>query len=92
MNTTGVVSIAPNPDAAPATGEKSSRVTPDGTTVLFASQAQLTSYDNAEQGELYLYDATSGTLTCVSCNPSGAPATSEAYLADNLSIAPAPER
>ena len=81
-----------NPGVAPATGEKSSRVTPDGTTVLFASRAHLTSYDNAGQGELYLYDATGGGLTCVSCNPSGAPATSEAYLAGNLSIAPAPER
>lgn len=81
-----------NPDFAPATGEKSSRVTLGGTTVLFSSRRRLTSYDNDEQGELYLYDATSGTLTCVSCNPSGTPATSEAYLADNLSIAPAPER
>ena len=60
--------------------------------MLFASQAQLTSYDNAGQGELYLYDATSGALACVSCNPSGTPATSEAYLADNLSITAAPER
>lgn len=81
-----------NPAFAPATGEKSSRVTPGGTTVLFSSRRRLTNYDNDEQGELYLYDATSGTLTCVSCNPSGTPATSEAFLADNLSIAPAPER
>ncbi len=81
-----------NPGAAPATGEKSSRVTSDGTVVLFASQAQLTSYDNAGQGELYLYDAASGALACVSCNPSGASATSEAYLAGNLSITVALER
>jgi hypothetical protein len=74
----------PKPGAAPATGEKSSRVTPDGETMLFASQARLTSYDNAGQGELYLYDAKSGGLTCVSCNPSGTPATSEAYLTGNL--------
>jgi hypothetical protein len=83
---------SPDPGAAPATGEKSSRVTPDGTTVLFASQAPLTGYDNDGQGELYLYDAASGGLACVSCNPSGAPATSEAYLAGNLSITAAPER
>jgi hypothetical protein len=82
----------PNPGAAPAAGEKSSRVTPDGTTLLFTSRAQLTSYDNAGHGELYLYEATSGKLTCVSCNPSGAPATSEAYLAGNPSIVAAPER
>jgi hypothetical protein len=83
---------SPNPSAAPATGEKSSRVTPDGTMVLFASRAHLTSYDNAGRGELYLYDATSGRLACVSCNPSRAPATSEAYLAGNLSMVVAPER
>jgi hypothetical protein len=76
----------------PAAGEKGSRVTPDGGTVLFASQAQLTSYDNAGQGELYRYDAASGGLTCVSCNPSGTPATSEAYLAGNLSTNIALER
>lgn len=81
-----------NLDFAPATGEKSSRVTPDGKTVLFTSQERLTGYDNAGQGELYLYDATDSKRTCVSCNPSGAPATSEAYLAGNLSIAAAPGR
>lgn len=81
-----------DPGAAPAAGEKSSRVTTDGMTVLFASQARLTGYDNAGQGELYLYDAASGALACVSCNPSGAPATSEAHLAGNLSITAAPER
>jgi len=81
-----------NPSAAPATGEKGSRVTPDGTTVLFASRAQLTSYENAGHGDLYLYNAVIGRLACVSCNPSGAPATSEAYLAGNVSIIVAPER
>jgi hypothetical protein len=83
---------SPNPDVTPATGEKSARVTPDGVTVLFASQARLTNYDNAGQGELYLYDAASGRLACVSCDPRGAPATSEAHLAGNLSITGAPER
>ncbi len=81
-----------NPDVAPGTGEKSSRVTPEGAAVLFTSQRRLTNYDNDEQGELYLYDATSRKLSCVSCNPSGAPATREAYLAANLTVAAAPER
>jgi hypothetical protein len=66
-----------------AQGEKSSRVALDGTTVLFASQAQLTSYDNAKNDELYLYEASSGKLICVSCNPDGIPATSETYLTKN---------
>ena len=82
----------PNPDVGPDAGEKSSRVTPDGKMVLFTSQGRLTSYDNTGQGELYLYEAASGKLTCVSCDPSGAPATGEAYLAGNPSIVAAPER
>jgi hypothetical protein len=65
---------------------KSSRVTPDGTRVLFGSRARLTSYDNASLRELYRYDATRpvspGNPRCVSCNPSGAAATSRASLAD----------
>ena len=81
-----------NPDIAPVAGEKSSRVTPGGATLLFTSRARLTSYDNAGQGEIYLYYAVSGGIACVSCNPSGAQATSEVYLAGNLSIAAAPER
>jgi hypothetical protein len=67
----------------PAEGEKASRVTADGTAVLFASQAQLTSYDNAKHDELYLYEAPSDKLICVSCNPDGVPATSETYLTSN---------
>jgi hypothetical protein len=69
---------------APAHGAKSSRVTSSGTAVLFASQAQLTGYANAEFAELYLYDATSGKLMCVSCNPSDAPPTNPAYLTESL--------
>ena len=73
-----------------AQGEKSSRVTPDGTTALFASQAQLTGYDNAKHDELYLYEAPSNNLICVSCNPDGAPATSETYLASNVELSSKP--
>ncbi len=65
---------------APAHGAKSSRVTPNGTTVLFTSQAQLTGYPNAGFDELYLYEAANGKLTCVSCNPSDDASTSSAYL------------
>ena len=73
---------SPSASVAPDAGEKGSRVSSDGTAVLFASQAQLTSYDNADQGELYLYEALGDKLVCVSCNPDGVPATSEAYLAN----------
>ena len=61
--------------------EKTSRVTGNGETVLFASRLSLTGYDNAgpcggarhECSELYRYRAGAegapGRLTCVSCNP-----------------------
>jgi hypothetical protein len=52
------------------------RVSADGTRLLFLSKASLTGYDNTDQStdlpdsEVFLYDASgSGSLTCVSCNP-----------------------
>jgi hypothetical protein len=63
-----------------ANGEKSSRVIPDGRTLLFASILPLGSYENHGHVELFLYDASSGRLICVSCNPNGEPATENAYL------------
>jgi hypothetical protein len=58
------------------------RVSADGAKLLFVSTAPLTTsdgdtYDNtdlntkAADSQVYLYDATAGTLTCVSCNPTG---------------------
>jgi hypothetical protein len=43
--------------------------TPDGSDLIFDSDSQLTSYDNAGQSELYRYDAPSHTISCVSCSP-----------------------
>ncbi len=57
------------------------RVSPDGRYLAFMSAASLTGYDNvnaspaangAHDEEVYLYDASSSTLTCASCNPTGA--------------------
>jgi hypothetical protein len=58
--------------------------TPDGSKLLFLDTASLTGYNNygptcSEGGgpgycsEAYVYDASTGTFTCVSCNPTGAP-------------------
>lgn len=53
------------------------RVSGDGTRLVFLSEASLTGYDNVSQAsgqpvpELFLYGATSGHLTCLSCNPTG---------------------
>jgi hypothetical protein len=54
------------------------RVSADGTRLAFETQRSLTGYDNRDavtgklDSEVYIYDATSNQLTCVSCNPSGA--------------------
>jgi DNA-binding beta-propeller fold protein YncE/Tol biopolymer transport system component len=58
------------------------RVSPDGSHILFLSQDETgpTGYRQNGNGELYLYSATDNSLSCVSCNPSGAPATSGAKL------------
>ncbi len=83
----------PSESGGPSGGEKSSRVAPDGKTVLFSSVSQLTSYDNDDEIELYLYDVerslSSGNPVCVSCNPSGTPATSDAHLASSHRELPA---
>ncbi|HEY3829156.1 MAG TPA: hypothetical protein VGL57_08175 [Solirubrobacteraceae bacterium] len=62
-------------------GEKqylTSRVSSSGRYLAFMSARSLTGYDNhdASSGEpdqeVFLYDATTGKLRCVSCNPTGA--------------------
>jgi hypothetical protein len=53
---------------------KSSRVTPDGQTLLFRAQGNLTAYDSDGLPEFYRYSAADDELRCVSCNPTGAPA------------------
>ncbi len=61
---------------------RTSRVSPDGLSFAFTSAQSLTGYDNHDVSsgkadtEAFVFHATpgsaSGTLTCVSCNPSGA--------------------
>jgi hypothetical protein len=48
--------------------EKTARVTPDGLSLLFASQDAQTSAEVGGRIELYRYDATDQTVSCVSCN------------------------
>jgi hypothetical protein len=75
---TEIAATADSSDYPPATG--TSRVTDDGSKLLFVSTTPLedhnaNTYDNNDLGngepdsEVYLYDASTG-LTCVSCNPS----------------------
>ncbi len=57
--------------------KKTSRVSPDGLHAAFMSTAPLTGYDNTDavsgkaDAEVFRYDAASGELACVSCNPTG---------------------
>jgi hypothetical protein len=54
------------------------RVTPSGDALAFASTAAVTGADNIGQStgaattQVFLYDALTDTLTCASCNPTGA--------------------
>jgi hypothetical protein len=69
--------------------QKTSRVTPDGKTLLFRSVLPLTSAvtpcESLEPGadcpEFFRYRADTGELTCVTCNPTGAPTTGSTKLA-----------
>jgi hypothetical protein len=76
------------------------RVTPDGLHLLFSSSRGglgPTGYDQGHCGdafgtgcrELYLYSYASRRLACVSCNPSGAPATASAFSAQRLNTSAA---
>ncbi len=46
------------------------RVSADGEVVVFRSQKQLSEYENHEVPEFYRWDAHTGALDCVTCNPS----------------------
>ena len=60
---------------------QTARVSPNGQYLAFMSQRPLTGYDNEDASseshgerrdeEVYLYDASAKSLTCVSCNPAG---------------------
>lgn len=56
--------------------------TPNGRHLVFTSVEPLTGYPSHGFPEVYAYDADRAELTCVSCNPSGAPAEGGAALAE----------
>ncbi len=59
-------------------GNVPARSTPDGSAFLFKSRAALGDYDPEGQAQIYRYAP--GELQCLSCNPTGAAADSDATL------------
>ncbi len=59
---------------------RDARTTADGSQLAFVSAAQLTNYDNAGTRQVYLYDAVSQELSCVSCDQSKPASTSDAVF------------
>ncbi len=72
--------VAPGQGPITGPGNSTARTNPSGTVLVFASRAQLTGYENQGFAQIYRYDVDDGSLTCVSCNPSNAPPTSDAVL------------
>ena len=56
------------------------RLSADGNRLLFASRAQLTAADNDGHKQVYLYDAVSNQLECVSCADGAEALTGDAWL------------
>jgi len=59
---------------------ETSRLTPDGRTLLFEARAPLTGYQADGHKEIYRYDLSGPSLTCLSCNPTGVSPTTDASL------------
>jgi hypothetical protein len=53
------------------------QVSPDDSHMAFVTASPVTQYNNAGHLEMYTYDPSTRKIVCVSCNPSGAPPTSD---------------
>lgn len=72
--------VAPEPNVNVGPARDTSRTTPDGGVMIFESRANLTGYDSAGHSEIYRYEAVTGDLSCLSCNPSFATASFDSHL------------
>ena len=67
-------------DWQPSVNHRLAHVTLDGRYATFMSHLPLTGYENQGKFEVFEYDASSGTLSCASCNPAGVPPLGESRL------------
>lgn len=72
-------------DWSPSQGMQTAQVSSDGRRLVFQSTVSLTGYDmapllNETKHEIYTFDLDSARLSCVSCDPSGAPPRPESGL------------
>lgn len=72
--------VAPFPEVRRGPASDPSRSTPTGTVLVFESRAELTNYDSDGHSEVYRYDSDTGDVACLSCNPTGVAAVSDAQL------------
>jgi NHL repeat-containing protein len=79
--------VHPQPSTLRGRANDPSRTTPDGSVFLFESHAKVTGYDSNGHIQIYRYEADDGSLDCVSCPPDGVPATGDARLQSNFSMA-----
>jgi hypothetical protein len=82
--------VAPGSDKkeAEGPGADASRTSSDGSVIAFLSSAKLTDYENNGHTEVYRYDTRNRSLLCVSCNPSGEPATANARFEALVPLGP----
>jgi hypothetical protein len=67
----------------PSSAPTRMNVSPDGAHMAMLSEAKLTSYDNLGLAQMYAYNADTRAIQCVSCPPSGAPATADVEASQN---------
>jgi hypothetical protein len=72
---TAVTGARVSGDWRPALNLRTSNVSPDGGAVVFMSRRDLTPFTSNSLEQVYVYTAATSSISCASCNPSGAPAT-----------------
>jgi hypothetical protein len=63
------VSTAPQQSSVDVNAPLDARVASDGSALAFLAAQNLTGYDSHGHTEIYLYRASSGSLVCISCDP-----------------------